>query len=70
MKTIRIVFIVVLIFVVVVTGYYAFRRYIINDNLKGISPTDLVNIGMFLILPLTVGIFLTKRLGKRKSRRK
>jgi len=69
MKAIRIVLIIVLVFVVVVTGYYAVRRYVINDNLKGISPNDLINIGIFLIIPICIGLFMIKRFGKKKKRR-
>jgi|GEM_PF-2780805 len=66
MKTFKYVLIAVLIFVVIVTGYYTFKRYIINDGLKGVSPDNILNIFLFLILPIIIGLFIIKRLEKKR----
>ncbi|MCK7590802.1 hypothetical protein M0G43_09475 [Subsaxibacter sp. CAU 1640] len=66
MKTFKYVLIAVLIFVVTVTGYYTIKRYIINDGLKGISPDNILNICLFLILPIIIGLFIIKRLEKKR----
>lgn len=65
MKTLKYLLIFVLVFIIVVTTYYAIDRYLINDNQKGISPEDILNICLFLILPISVGLFIIKRFEKK-----
>lgn len=61
MKAIKFFLKSVLFFVVVVTGYYTIVRYFINDNQKGINPNDLVNICLFLIIPISMILFVIKK---------
>ena len=70
MKTFKNVLIIVLIFVVLVTSYYTVERYLINDNLKGISPDNIWQICVFLILPISLGIYFINRSHKKPKRRK
>ncbi|HLT32754.1 MAG TPA: hypothetical protein VKZ98_03105 [Aquaticitalea sp.] len=61
MKSIRKILIIVLAFVVVVTAYYSIERYFINDNLKGINPNHILSICLFLILPISLSLFIIKK---------
>ncbi|MEZ4803476.1 MAG: hypothetical protein R2797_11950 [Gelidibacter sp.] len=64
MKAIKYVLIVVLTFVVIVISYYTIDRYLINDNAKGINPKDILNSCLFLVLPITIALFVLKRIKK------
>lgn len=65
MKVIKYVLIVVLIFVIITISYYTIDRYLINDGVKGISPKDILNSCLFLILPMSIGLFIIKKLEKK-----
>ncbi len=65
MKAIKYFLIAVLVFVIVVTAYYTVDRYLINDGEKGINPMDILNIVLFLILPISLALFMIERIDKK-----
>jgi hypothetical protein len=52
MKTIKFILIGLIAIIVFTTIYFIMDRYIFNPNMKGISPVDLKNIGIFLTFPV------------------
>lgn len=70
MKVYRKIMIVLLAFVVLVTAYYSIVRFIVNNNERGINPWHILYIGIFLVLPLSLGIYLTRHAAKKKKRKK
>lgn len=66
MKTVKYVLSFVLVFVIVTTGYFVVDRYLINEGVKGINPKDILNILLFLVVPIGLILFLIKKSEKKK----
>ncbi len=50
----------VLLLILVITGFFVLDKYIFHPNIKGISPVDLKHIAYYLIIPILVMILLAR----------
>lgn len=65
LKSIRVILIIILSIIVLLTIYFIIDRYVLNTNMKGISPVDIKNVLGMLILPLALLIIVIRQIEKR-----
>ena len=67
-KILRIVLVSILSFVVIVTSIFIADRYIYHPHTKGISPEDIQQILIYLVVPLIVLIVAIRFIEKKRKR--